>query len=92
MNVNRNPIFKKYGIKERLRTGFKAVLDNHSMRALDITTKELRLDFSKIEVISEPQGLQTVKSNIIQKGTVVGYYALVLTENGDWADDFFVIF
>jgi hypothetical protein len=88
----KNDLILEFEIQEQMETSFKTILEKNTAEDLDIENKNVSINSQKIEYSKMDLGYHRFQTLIFdEKNKHIGYYALIVSNNNEIIDEYFVI-
>ena len=82
----------KFGIQEKMNNLFKYILANHTCEDLDIENKNISINSKNLKYSKTEFDYHKFQAPILNDNkTQIGYFALVVTNDSEIIDEYFVI-
>jgi hypothetical protein len=88
----KNDLILEFEIQEQMETCFKTILEKNTTEDLDIENKNLSINSQEIEYSKTDLSYHRFQTLIFdEKNRYIGYLALIVSNNNERIDEYFVI-
>ena len=85
-------LIEKFEIKEKIEKSFLKILEIHTCDDLDIENKNISINIKNIEHFKTELGYNKFQTPLLNNlKNEIGYFALVITDENETIDEYFVI-
>jgi hypothetical protein len=82
----------EFQIQEQMENSFKTILEKNTAGDLDIENKNVSINSQKIEYSKTDLSYHRFQTNILDdKNRNIGYFVLIVSNNNETIDEYFVI-
>ena len=86
-------LIEEFEIQEKIEKSFMKILEIHTCDELDIENKNISINTKNIEHSKTESGYNKFQTSIInEQKKEIGYFALVVTNENEKIDEYFLIF
>ncbi len=87
-----NDFIRKHNVKGELEKYFNSVLKANSAEDLDIKDKKIFIDAQQIKYKKTDFNYHSFETSIMNNRDIIGLFALVLDDEAQFIDEFFIIY